>query len=362
MIFHFKKGVPVLFALLVLTSGSVFATDKEASELYAEGRKLYLAGEYYDAAKKFDDSFLMAKSRNIRANSLLAKIAAYRMCELPYREFQAIEQLLDKYVEFGNYKELVGRQFEIGQMFTNGVREPAFWALRAIPWLKDVDRTEEVLSKALKRSPYAPGAPGALLQLAYWYEMEGRTQESLETLRTLLKNHPQAKECKFALLALGNGLFELAKRGGDGDGNYIAEALLCFREFERRYPGATELDFAKRKIAASRDIQAENLVEMANYYRKNGRSEVASRYLARVMQNYPDSESAPGAEKELLKLDPTYLPGSFPARSDQRLPALKIHKLPEQAEGELLSPLKNKNHFLLPVPDLKGELNSKGAK
>jgi len=190
VIFHFKKGVPVLFALLVLTSGSVFATDKEASELYAEGRKLYLAGEYYDAAKKFDDSFLMAKSRNIRANSLLAKIAAYRMCELPYREFQAIEQLLDKYVEFGNYKELVGRQFEIGQMFTNGVREPSFWALRAIPWLKDVDRTEEVLSKALKRSPYAPGAPGALLQLAYWYEMEGRTQESLETLRTLLKNHP----------------------------------------------------------------------------------------------------------------------------------------------------------------------------
>ena len=41
----------------------------------AKRQKLYLEGKYYDAAKKVDDSYLMAKARNIRANSLLAKIA-----------------------------------------------------------------------------------------------------------------------------------------------------------------------------------------------------------------------------------------------------------------------------------------------
>ena len=331
----------------------LLANDNEATAKYDAGRKLYIERSYRDAAKCFEESYTLADSPAIKANSLLAQIGAYRMCGLLYNEFNAIELLLEKYMEYADYKVLVEREFEIGDAFHRGQRDPAFWSLRWVPWLTGPDYTEEIYSKALKRSPYSARAPRALLFLAHWYEMEGKTYQSLDALRTLVKDHPHAKECKYALLALGNGLLEIARHGGDGDGVMVAEALKCFNEFSRRYPGSPEFNFAKRKVAQSRDIQAKRLCEMAEYYRKSGRSEVAAKYMAKVVQNFPDSEAAPKAEKELAILDKSYLPGDFSPAPEARLMPINAYTIPEDAENELISPLKSGSPFLLPVPDLK---------
>lgn len=339
----------------------VNGSDAEATAKFDEGYKLYVARDFRDAAKCFTESFILADSPVIRANSLKAQIGAYRMCGLYYEEFLAIETLLEKYMEYADYKAMVKREFEIGDEFHRGRRDPAFWALRWIPWLTGPDHTEEIYTKALKRSPFSPEAPAALLKLAHWYEMENKTVKSLETLRQLLKNHPKSKEAKYAMLALGNGLLEIARKGGDGDGQIIEESLKCFNEFVRLYGNMPEAGFAKRKIAEARDIQAGRIYELAEYYRKSGRSEVAARYLARLVQNYPDSKPAAKAEKLLSDLDNTYLPGDFPKNPDNRLMPINAYEIPVEAENELISPFSPGNHYLLPVPDLKsGELKTNG--
>lgn len=346
-----------LAVLLIMMSAAcqLFAGDAEATRCYEEGHKLYQAGEFYDAAQKFEECHLLADSAAIRANSLLAVIGAYRMCKLPYREFCAIEKLLEKHIEYADYAAMVKREFELGDEFRKGVREPAFWALRWMPWLTDIDRTEEIYTKALLRSPYAPEAPDARLYLAYWYEMNGMTTKSLEALRELLRRHPESHRRKIALLALGNGLFELAARGGDGDGVLISEALNCFRECVKDYPGTPEAAFARRKIAAARDIQAAHLEEIAEFYRKRGSKGAAATYFSRIMQEFPESASAAKAEEHLVKLDSTYLPGDFPAKAENRYPELHTFAMPGEAEKVLISPVKPGNKsFLLPVPDIKG--------
>ena len=56
-----KYGKILLLIVLALVS-QVVSGAPDAESIYAEGRKLYLAGEYYDAATKFDESFFAAKS------------------------------------------------------------------------------------------------------------------------------------------------------------------------------------------------------------------------------------------------------------------------------------------------------------
>ena len=346
----FKLFITALFAFAVLPlSGS----DAEAEAKYNSGRELYLKNEYRDAAKNFADSYILASSPAIRANSLLAQIGAYRMCGLYYEEFKAIELVLDKYAGYGNYQELVNRQFEIGEAFHQGRREPAFWALRWVPWLTGPDHTAEIFNKALKRSPYAAKAPRAMLLLAHWYEMEGKTGESLDMLRKLLQDHPNAPESRYAMLALGNGLLEIARNGGDGDGMLISESVKLFTAFSAGNEKAPELDFAKRKIAEAKDIQAEHLQQMADYYRGQGRSEVAARYLAKLVQRFPDSPPAAKAEKELAEIDRTYLPGDFAPLPEPRLMQINAYKIPAEAEKELISPLTTDSHYLQPLPDLQ---------
>ena len=350
-----KTGTLLLSFLMLAATVAGAEKAGRAEDIYSEGHRLYLAGEYYDAAKKFDESFFMAETPAVRANSLLAQIGAYRMCKLYYREFQTIEKLLDRFPEYADCREMIKREFEIAELFRTGTREPAFWALRWIPWLEDVDRTEEVYTAALKRAPYSPEAPAGHMNLAVYYEFAGMTKKSLEELRKILRNHPKSAQAKYAKLALANGLFELSRRG-DGDSRLVTEAVAEFKEFCQLYPQAAEVEFAKNRIAEARDIQAVRLYEIAEFYRRNGRSEASERYLAKVMSDFPDSVGAPDAEKRLTEMSDNYLPAGHPPKPEPRMPDIRSYNLPTETELLLVSPLDPKHHYLRPVPDLKGEL------
>lgn len=351
-----NKPVKTLLLICCTLCCSVMlrADDAEASATYARGRELYLAGDYYDAAKEFEKCRFQSGNPAIRANSLIARMNSYRMCGLYYREFTAIEELLDRYPEYVNCQDLISREFEIAKLFRQGFREPAFWVFRWVPYLKDIDRTAEVYSAALRRAPYHTGAPAAHMQLAIHYELEGETLKSLTELRTIMDKHPNAKESKYALLALANGLFAMAGKG-DGDSRYLNESVELFKRFCSRYPDAPETEFARNTLARAKDVQAGKLFDIAEFYRKNGRSEVAGRYLAQVMKDYPDSRSAEEAEKTLVEISADYLPGLPPEKNEARYPHLKTFSIPENAELLLISPGDKKSPFLLEVPDLKGE-------
>ena len=96
------------------------------------------------------------------------------MCELYYREFKAIEKLLTLYPEYADFGPLIDREFELGELYFQGKREPAFWALRFIPWLTDEDHAEEIFKRALARAPFAKFGAKAHLRLAYIYDHSGR--------------------------------------------------------------------------------------------------------------------------------------------------------------------------------------------
>lgn len=340
-------GLMLGIALPVLGSG-----DDEASAVYLEGRDAYLAGDYYRAAKLFGESELLAESTAIRANSILARIGAWRMCGMLYREYEDIETLLTQYPEYARFGEMIDREFEIGAEYWRGKRDPMYWSLRWIPWLIGDDKSIEVLEKALSRAPFAAAAPAARLRLAYLYQEKGMVHKSLAELRRLIKDHPGAPECRYAYLALADGLFELS-RSGDGDGRYVREASDVLAEFRKRYPEAEENEWARRKQLESKDIQAARLYETAEFYRKNGREAVAARYLARVVRDYPESAIAPRSEAELAAMDDTFVPGDFPETEGERIPSYDSYAIPAEAARVLIVPGAGGNHFLLPVPDLK---------
>ena len=341
----------LLLPLLLCTCALLFANkDAEATKVYEEGYKAYQDKKYYKAANLFEESRILASSPTIKANSLRAQVGAWRMCEMPYREYKAIEALLTGYPEFANFKELVSREYEIGTAYYKGTREPAYWHLRWVPWLVDDNKCAEIYQKALSRAPFSPQAPSARLRLAHLMDEEGKTRESLEQYRIIIRDFPDAKEYRYALLALANGLFILAERG-DGDGKFIQEAHEVLQLFIRKYPEASEKPWVKRHLAIYKDIQGKRYYDMACYYEKNGKSDAARRYLALVLRDYPDSLSAPEAEKLLVKLDKTFTPGDFVQPAGSRLPQLRSYAIPDEAEKILIRPGKG-NHYLVPVPNL----------
>ena len=342
----------MLVGIVGLAASALLADDAEASRLYEKGRKLYLDGSHYDAGGVFAEAEKRADSNAIKANSLLAQVGAWRMCELYYREFKAIEKLLTLYPEYAEFSQMVDREFELGELFAQGKREPAFWALRFIPWLVDEDHAEEILKRALDRAPFAKFSAKAHLRLAYIYDRSGKVKESIDQLRELVRDYPSSEQHKFAMLALAEGLLELARRG-DGDGSYIREAADVLARFNDRYPDADENRWAKLKLLEAKDVQAKRLYDMAVFYRRSGRREAAERYLARIISELPDSKYAAESEAMLVEIDTSYVPGDFLPDAESRLPKFEAYSLPTEARHILISPGVGDHHFLIPVYDLK---------
>ena len=361
------RGIARIFDLALLLTALVLpaclaADDEEAIRLYSEGRKAYLAADYYRAGKLFTEAGETARSIAPKANSLLAESSAWKMCGLYYREFKAIERLLREFPEFADFGASVEREFEIGDLFHRGAREPSFWALRWIPWLVEADHAIEVYEKALAHAPFSASAPRARLRLAYLYAEDGKRPKAIEELRCLVRDYPQAPERPYALLSLADELMEMAKRG-DGDGRYINEAGETLERFRREFPNAPELSWVGIKMLEIKDIQAERLHGMAEFYRKNGREETAERYLAQVLRDFPDSLSAAESERELSQLSSDFVPGVVTANPTARLPEYKIYKVPTEARHVLLTPGENGNHYLVPVPDISsGDTPTGGTK
>ena len=178
----------MLFASLLILCGVAFAGDDEAAKVYSEGHELYQKREFYEAAKKFEKSEILAESPAIKANSLVARIGAWRMCKMIRRELECINTLLDRYPEYSDYKNLSDRIYEIGDRYYAGEREPSFWHLRWIPFLNDGDKTIEIYQKALERAPFAPAAARTRLRLAYLLDKEGKVKDSIVQLREIVKN------------------------------------------------------------------------------------------------------------------------------------------------------------------------------
>ena len=349
-----KKIITLLLPVFVFC-GTLCGQDTEASRIYEAGYKAYQEQNYYQAANLFEESRILAKSPVIKANSLRAQIGAWRMCEMPYREFKAIEALLTGYPDYADFKTLISREYELGALYYKGLREPAYWHLRWIPWLTGENKCIEIYNAVLKRAPFSPQAPQARLGLAHLYDEAGKANASLEQYRIIVRDFPDSREYRYALLALANGLLIKAERG-DGDGRYIKEAYDVLMTFRTKFPKASEMPWVDRHIAIYKDILGKRYYDMACYYNKNGKNEAAKRYLAIVLRDYPTSLSAPPAEKLLVQLDKTFTPGDFVSDKNSRLPQLRTYAIPSEASRVLLLPGKN-NHYLVPVPDLSNKEN-----
>ena len=341
----------ILCLLCVMACAVLFCDDKAAETAYQRGFELYRNGKYYESIKLFEEAGIEADSAVIKANSLKARIAAYKMCKLLYREFSAIEELLERFPEYADFSALTDREFEIAESYFRGEREPAYWALRWVPWLCDKDRSKEIFEKTITRAPYAKQAATARLRLAYIADQEGKAKDSLAYLRQLIAAHPDAPEAKQALLALGEGLTLLAARG-DGDGRYAREASEVFNTFKKRYPNASEIPWVERNLLRLRDYQAERLYQIAEYYDKKDYKETAGRYLSRIIQEYPDAVCVPEAEKRMVDIDKSYTPDGFKAPAASRLPKFKMFEMPQEAKRILITPQESNNKYLLPVEDL----------
>jgi outer membrane protein assembly factor BamD (BamD/ComL family) len=351
---------PLILLTAVLFSVTFIINADDATEKFQEGLENFKSGDYVDAAKDFEDAEFLATTVNKKAEAAREAMKSYRKANFLYKEFETIEKMLNSYPAEVDFEKLVEREYYICDKYFNGHRDPEFWSLRWVPWLKTADKSEDMIRKVLKHAPFSKEAPKAKLRLAVILINKNKITPALKNLREIIKDYPDSEYCRYAYLELGNVLFQLSQTG-DGDGKYNKEALSVFDDFIKKYPKAAEIDWIRKCQLKSKDIQAKRLLGIAKFYKRIGRTAPAERYLNDILVKYPDSKSADASEEILAEIDKTYVPEGFRPALESRYQKYDVIPIPSQTSRIIVVPENSGGKYMYPIKDLGIKRNSKNG-
>ena len=324
--------------------------DAAALVVFQKGLDLEREGSFRKAANRYLDAELLTSDKTVKSNALTHAARAFRQAELYGREFDCIERLIKEHMNRIDFTGAVNREYEIADAFYRGHRDAMFeW----LPFIKDSNRFVECSEAALENAPCAESAGAVRLRLGGMYLSKQMPDKAIEKFKEVLQFHPGTDSAYYAELGLADVYCQLAERG-DGDGRWAALAIEQLDNFIEAHPGAPEIQWVKEQRLAIDKIQAKRLHDLAKYYHRNGRDDLAEHYLSQVVQDYAETEHAIPSEKLLAKIDETYEapPASMP-RKDPAHYDFARSPIPLEDADLLITPENSDGKWLLPIRDLK---------
>ena len=353
MLVESNKLFKRIFTVFLIT---VFAFTLKADQKFAEALrtalKLELEGKFYNAAEKYLEARLFAKKTATKVHSLKKAAECFEKAGFFYEQFKCIERLLNGFPSYVDFTLAVNKEFEIGNSFYEGHRDPEYFSLQWIPWLTSDNKTVEIYEKAVKHAPFATRAPEAKLRLGKIYREDDKTvDKALETFRTIVFNYPNSESAQFAYLHLIDILVQLSE-AGDGDGKYCREAIRTMQDYLKYYPKSKEAEWVGKQLLISQDYAAKRLYNIARFYKRYDRNDAATDYLNEILQKYSKAKSVPKAEQMLSSIDPDFEIPPFRADPETRYQQYNRRLLPHQQSNILIVPENSNGKYLLPIRDL----------
>jgi outer membrane protein assembly factor BamD (BamD/ComL family) len=329
--------------------------DAAAQEVFRKGLELEREGSYRKAAKRYLAAELLTSDKTVKANALANAARAFRQAELYGQEFDCIERLIKEHMGRIDFTQAVNREYEIADAFYRGHRDAMFeW----LPFIKDSDRFLECSEAALENAPCAESAGAVRLRLGSMYLSKQQPDKAIEKFKEVLELHPGSDSAYYAELGLADVYCQLAERG-DGDGHWAKEAIERLDHFSETHPEAPEIQWVKEQRLAIDRIQAKRLHDLAKYYHRNDRDDLAEHYLSQVVQRYAETEHAIPSEKLLAEIDETYEapPDSMPRKNPARYDFVR-NPIPLEDSDLLITPENSDGKWLLPIRDIKKDVRT----
>ncbi len=215
-----------------------------------------------------------------------------------YEAFRAYRNLLEKYPKYDKIKEVVGREFKIGEMFLSGKKRKVM----GIELLPAMDKAIEIFEDVVKNSPYGEYGDIALFRLGECYRKLGRYQEAKESFQNIINDYPNSKLIPDARFQVA-----LCSQTASLKPSYTQEitkdAIEEFKEFIREHPDSKSAIEAKTSIDILKEKEAESMFKTALFYEKQAKYTSAEIYYRDVIEKYPDSKWSAKSLEHLSMLE-----------------------------------------------------------
>ncbi|MCX5704852.1 MAG: outer membrane protein assembly factor BamD [Candidatus Omnitrophica bacterium] len=214
-----------------------------------------------------------------------------------YEAFLAYQKVVDKYPFSERIKEIIEREYKIGEIFMSGEKRKAL----GVP-LPVENPSIEIFTKVVENSTYGPIAPKAQYKLGLVLKGLVRFDEAEEAFNKVVTNYPESEWVEPAKFQIASCRAALS-RGPDYDSGAANEAKQKFEDFLKDHPDAVLSREAEENIDKLKEKEAASSYNIAVFYEKQKAYPAARIYYNAVIEKYPESPWAKKAQDKLPLLE-----------------------------------------------------------
>jgi outer membrane protein assembly factor BamD len=257
-----------------------FYNLKKYDEAIREFKKLIkYYGKSYEAS---ESQYYIARSEEEKNN--------------PYEAFLAYQKVVDKYPFSERIKEIIEREYKIGEIFMSGEKRKAL----GVP-LPVENPSIEIFTKVVENSTFGPIAPKAEYKLGLVLKGLSRFDEAEDAFNKVVTNYPDSEWVEPAKFQIASCRAALS-RGPEYDSGSANEAKEKFEAFLKDHPDAVLSREAENNISKLREKEAASNYNIAVFYEKQKAYDAAKIYYDTVVANYYDTPWASKAQEKLKNL------------------------------------------------------------
>jgi outer membrane assembly lipoprotein YfiO len=279
------------------------ATPKEQMEL----------GRGYEKNKEWDLALICYRRLLQRwPTSTFAPEAQYRVgiCyeaqEFYYEALVAYQRALERFPNSPQFREILERQFKIGNLFLNGMKHK-IWRFKIFP---GIEKAIAAYENVIRNAPFSDLAPQAQFNIGLAHEKQGNYVESVGAFLKVLDKYYDSDWNDKALFQLGVVYYKQS-RSADYDKDAARRALDAFQEFIANCPhDKLRVDAALQYIAELNHRDAEGLYKIARFYDRQGKDRAAVIYYSELIRLHRDSEFSRQAIPRLEQLKARLMPAA----------------------------------------------------
>lgn len=228
-------------------------------------------------------------------------VGYYKLGEFEYAN-QAFSDYLKEELTPKFFDEVIRFKFEIAKAFEEGARLHLFGWQKMPKWLPAYEDAIAIYDEVITTLPRDDLSAESLYRKGMLLLRMEEYKTSVEAFRTLIRRFPKHPLSPEGYLGIANVyLTQCENEFPDSDRLDLAEINL--RKFRYHFPGEPRLHDAEKLLLRMKEMLAEDLLEIAEFYERTKKDKAAAIYYATIVKKYPETKAAAKSQKRLKKLD-----------------------------------------------------------
>jgi outer membrane assembly lipoprotein YfiO len=274
-----------------------YSVKDTPKEQYEWGARLLELGEYNQAIKKFQQLIKNFPDSPYAAKSQFSIGLAYEQKGNITKALEEYQKVADKFpYSSEEVMKVIEAEYRLGNLILEKKSED-LW-LKVSTFEGKCERAAKIFEQAIKISPYSAKAPEMQYKCADAYLEAKKYNDAEASYKKVMDIYPDSEWKDDSVYKLGLTA-EAQALDSIYDQTKTEEAIKWYSEYLKKYPGGSQADDVKKRMAALTDKKIKKLYETAEYYEKSLNTESAMVYYRRIVNDFPESQWAEKARERM---------------------------------------------------------------